>query len=70
MHLPLLLLLGALAVPLLLLWIGAVVSMLRHERTPLLGLWIVAALVFPLAGPLAWFLVGRGVAEDRGPRSA
>ena len=58
-------LLALLVVPPLVLWIGALVSILRQEHTPLLALWVVVTLVFPLAGPLAWFLVGRGVARTR-----
>jgi hypothetical protein len=61
-HIALLLLV---VVPPLLLWIGALVSILRRERTPLLALWVLVTLVFPIAGPLAWFLVGRGVAAGR-----
>ncbi|WP_345482413.1 PLDc N-terminal domain-containing protein [Amnibacterium soli] len=55
------------AVPPLLLWIGALISILRRERTPLLALWVLVTLVLPIAGPLAWFLVGRGVAVGRTP---
>lgn len=48
-------------VALVLLFLAALVSVLR---APGLGgaaraVWVVAVLVFPLLGPLAWFLAGR-----------
>jgi hypothetical protein len=60
-------LLALIIVPLLLLWGGALISILRQEHTPLLALWVIATFVFPLAGPLAWFAIGRGVARSRTP---
>lgn len=43
------------------LFVAAVVSVLRSPRLTGTGriLWIIAVLIFPLLGPLAWFLVGR-----------
>lgn len=70
MQIPHLAVLAVIVLPLLLLWIGAVVSIVRHEHTALIALWLIVTLVFPFLGPLAWFLVGRGVARSREPVQA
>lgn len=46
---------------LLALFIAGVVSVLRSPRLTTTGraLWILGMLVFPLLGPLAWFVFGR-----------
>jgi Phospholipase_D-nuclease N-terminal len=46
---------------LLALFVAALLSVLRSTRLTGTGriVWIIAVLVFPLLGPLAWFLVGR-----------
>jgi hypothetical protein len=67
MHIAPIALLGLVAIPLLLLWIAALVSILRHEHTPLVVLWVIGTFFFPVMGPIAWFLIGRGVAESRVP---
>jgi hypothetical protein len=43
------------------LFIAGVISAIRSPRLTTVGrlVWIVAMFVFPLLGPLAWFLVGR-----------
>jgi hypothetical protein len=43
------------------LFVAAAVSVVRSPRLTSTGrvLWIVALLVFPLLGPVVWFLVGR-----------
>jgi len=51
----------AVGLALVALFVVAVVSVLRSPRLTGTGraLWIAGLLVFPLLGPLAWFLVGR-----------
>jgi Phospholipase_D-nuclease N-terminal len=48
-------------VGLLALFVAALLSVLRSPRLTGTGrvVWIIAVFVFPLLGPLAWFLVGR-----------
>ena len=43
------------------LWVVAVVSILRAPTLPGWGiaLWVLAALAFPVLGPIAWFAMGR-----------
>lgn len=43
------------------LFVAAVVSVIRSPRLTTTGkvAWTIAVLVFPLLGPLAWFLAGR-----------
>jgi hypothetical protein len=46
------------AVGLVVLWVAAVVSILRSDLTaPIVkALWVIAAFAFPLAGPIVWFI--------------
>ncbi|WP_443217727.1 PLDc N-terminal domain-containing protein [Saccharothrix sp. CCNWYY140] len=56
-----LLFLAGLAVALFVLWVAAVVSVLRHPRLTGGGkfLWILVIIGFPLLGSIGWFVVGR-----------
>lgn len=51
---------------LLLLFVGAVISIFKSDRTNETKiLWTVVCLFLQLFGPLAWFLVGRGVGQSK-----
>jgi heme/copper-type cytochrome/quinol oxidase subunit 4 len=56
-----LVLLGVVGVALLVLFVAAVVSIVRSRRLTSQGkiVWIIGVLIFQFFGPLAWFLVGR-----------
>lgn len=53
--------LAAIALALIVLWVAAIVSVLRNDRLTGGGklLWIVVILGFPLLGSLAWFIFGK-----------
>ncbi|SEP94393.1 PLD nuclease N-terminal domain-containing protein [Microlunatus flavus] len=40
------------------LWVCAVVSVLRTATALRAAVWVVLTLAFPVVGPVAWFLVG------------
>lgn len=41
------------------LWVGALVSVLRTAVLPRVAVWVAATFLFPVVGPVVWFLVGR-----------
>ncbi|RKT70114.1 phospholipase D-like protein [Saccharothrix variisporea] len=56
-----LLFLAGLAVALVVLWVAALVSVLRHPRLTGGGkfLWILVIFAFPLLGSIGWFVAGK-----------
>ncbi len=64
-----LILVAAVVIALAVLFIAALVSILRTRTLTVGGkvLWVIAAFVFPVLGPLVWFLWGRGAQLSRGP---
>jgi len=42
------------------LWVCAVVSVLRTATALRAAAWVVLTLAFPVVGPVAWFLLGHG----------
>ena len=60
---------GLVALALVVLFIGALVSVLRSGMTGgMKVVWVVFAFWAPFLGPLVWFLLGKRDAERRGIR--
>jgi RsiW-degrading membrane proteinase PrsW (M82 family) len=61
--------LAAIALALIVLWVAAIVSVLRSNRLTGGGktLWIVVILAFPFLGSLAWFIFGRDAQLVKSP---
>ncbi|MGI8417046.1 MAG: PLD nuclease N-terminal domain-containing protein [Nakamurella sp.] len=68
----LLILFGVIALALLILFVAAVLSILRSDRLSDAGkaIWIVACLILQFFGPLVWFGWGRKQSFDRRDGSA
>ncbi|RWZ51902.1 PLDc_N domain-containing protein [Labedella phragmitis] len=48
------------SIPLLVLFVAAIVSIARATATGTeKAIWVLVALVFPIAGPIVWFAVGK-----------
>lgn len=63
----LIVLIGLVALGLVVLFIAALVSVLRSPRLASGGkaVWVLLVFVFPLLGPLVWFIWGRHSSFDR-----
>ncbi|WP_221485278.1 PLD nuclease N-terminal domain-containing protein [Saccharothrix ecbatanensis] len=61
--------LAAIALALIVLWVAAIVSVLRNNRLTGGGktLWIVVILGFPFLGSLGWFIFGRDAQLVKSP---
>ena len=64
-HIPLILL----TLVILVLWIAAIVSIVKHPHasTTAKVVWILVVLVFPFLGSLIWFVTGRRALNPSGP---
>jgi len=56
----------AVVLGLIALWASALVSIARTGRGGSAALWIVAVVIFPFAGAIAWFWFGLAASRRRG----